>query len=73
MLFKNIFPDPKAAKQFSSAGTKTEAMVKYVPEIILLKMHYINLKKTTYLLRSLYTWKKLRVSEKNRLTIQYFD
>jgi hypothetical protein len=64
ILFKNIFHDPKATKQFSSAGTKTEAMVKYVPELILLKMQYIHLKKTTYPLRSAYTWKKLRVSEK---------
>jgi hypothetical protein len=52
ILFKNIFPDPKAAKQFSSAGTKREAMVKYVPELILLRVHYIHLKKTTYLLWS---------------------
>jgi len=52
ILFKNTFPDPKAAKQFSSVGTKTEAMVKYVPELILLGVLYIPLKKTTYLLRS---------------------
>jgi len=47
ILFKNIFPDPKAAKEFSSAGTKTEAMVKYVPELILLRVLYIHLTKTT--------------------------
>ena len=46
ILFKNTFPDSKAAEQFSSAGTKTEAMVKYVLELILLRVYYSHLKKT---------------------------